>query len=171
MTTSLILSIVGVIISLGATGISVFLIIRQIRFQRHANEVPIAISLGQEYRSDEFQLAQSYVIELLAKEHNVSLGVTDLPMEARTRVLKVVNFFTWLAGLVFFDIVDEEFIVGLIGSRINNAWEKLEPYILQERQTKSNPDYLVFYEDLVCRIRQYGLAVDKYYLKLKRINP
>src|SRR5437879_724744 len=102
MTASLILSIVGVVAALGATGISVLLVIRQIRFQRHANEVPIAITLGQEYRSEEFQLAQTYVL-LLAKEHDASLGVTDLPIEARHHVMRVANFFTWLAGLVFFD--------------------------------------------------------------------
>lgn len=143
MATSLLLSIIGLIISLGATGISVFLVVRQIRFQRHANEVPIAISLGREYRSEEFQLAQNYVLDLLPIEHAPSLGVTGLPAAARNSVVRVVNFFTWLGGLVFFDIVDEELMVGLLGNRTNRAWEVLEPYIVQERETRSNPDYLV----------------------------
>jgi hypothetical protein len=114
MSISLILSITGVIVSLGATAISVFLLIRQIRFQRHSNEVPIAISLGQEYRSDEFQLAQSYVMELLPVQHDAALGVSGLPTSARNNVLKVASFFTWLGGLVFFDLVDEELMVGLL---------------------------------------------------------
>jgi hypothetical protein len=167
--TSLFLSIVGVAISLAAVGVSAFLVIRQIKFQRHANQVPVAVSLGQEYRSEDFQLAQDYVLNVLPTEHEASLGVTGLPGEARRRVLQVVAFFTGLGGLVFFDIADEEFVVGFLGNRIERAWHALEPYIVQERILENNPDFVVFFEDLVCRIRERGPAVDAYRSKLKRL--
>ncbi len=170
MNVSLILSIVGLATSLAAVGISSTLVIRQTRFQRHANQVPVAVSLGQEYRSDDFQLAQDYVLNALATAHEASSGVTGLPAEARRRVLRVTTFYTGLGGLVFFDIAEEEFVVGFIGNRIKGAWDALEPYILQERILMKNPDFLVFFEDLVCRTRERGRTVDTYHSKLKRLT-
>lgn len=169
MDASLILSIIGLIISLAAAGISAFLLIRQVRFQRHANQVPIAVSLGQEYRSEDFQRAQDYVFNALASEHEPDLGITRLPEEARQRVLRVVTFFTGLGNLVFFDIADEEFVIGFLGNRTKQVWETLEPYIIQERIRQNNPDFLIFFEDLVCRIRERGPAVDTYRSKLRRL--
>ena len=103
MTVSLILSLIGIVVSLGAVAVSALLVIRQIRFQRHANEVPIAISMGQEYRTAEFQQALNYVTITLAEEHHVGLGLTNLPGDAGEHALRVARFFTWLSGLVFFD--------------------------------------------------------------------
>jgi len=171
MTVSLILSLIGIVVSLGAVAVSTLLVIRQIRFQRHANEVPIAISMGQEYRTAEFQQALNYVTITLAEEHHVGLGLTNLPADAGEHALRVARFFTWLSGLVFFDIADEELIVGLLGSPINRAWEVLEPYILQERVAQNYPDAYVFFEDLVCRIRERELQVEEYSSKLKRLTP
>jgi hypothetical protein len=171
MAVSFILSIIVIVISLGAVGISALLVVRQIRFQRHANEVPIAITIGQEYRTAEFQQAFNYVTKTLAEDHHVGLGLTNLLADSGDYALRVARFFTWLSGLVFFDIVDEELIVGLLGSPINRSWEALEPYILQERVAQGYPDAYVFYEDLVCRIRERGLQVDEYSSKLKRLTP
>jgi hypothetical protein len=170
MDASLVLSIVGLAVSLAAAGISALLLIRQIKFQRHANQVPVAISLGQEYRSEDFQRAQDYVLNVLPSEHEASLGVTGLPEDARQHVHQVVAYFTGLAGLVFFDIADEEFVIGILGYRINKAWDVLEPYIVQERKLQNNPDFLVFFEDLVCRIRERGPAVYAYRFKLKKLT-
>jgi hypothetical protein len=169
MDASLILSIIGLAVSLVAAAISAFLLIRQVKFQRHANQVPIAMSLGQEYRSDDFQQAQDYVLNVLASEHEPNLGVTRLPEDARRRVLRVVTFFTGLGNLVFFDIADEEFVIGFLGNRTNQAWKRLEPYIIQERIRQGNRDFLVFFEDLVCRIRERGPAVDAYRSKLRTL--
>lgn len=170
MTASLVLSVIGLIISLAATGISVFLVGRQIRFQRHANEVPITISLGQEYRSEEFQRAQNYVLDSLSAKHTIELGVSALPVPDRDYVLRVVSFYTWLGGLVFFDLIDKEIIIGLLGNRIDRTWRVLEPYILREREVRNIPDFLVFYEDFVCRVREHGLAVNRYRSKLRRLT-
>ena len=109
-------------------------------------------------------------MNVLPAEHDPSLGVTRLPEKARMRVLRVIAFFTGLGGLVFFDIVDEEFVVGLFGGRALKAWDALEPYIIQERTLESNPDFLVFFEDIVCRIHERGPAVDAYRFKLKRLT-
>lgn len=170
MDTSLVLSVIGLLVSLIAAGISSFLLIRQITFQRHANQVPVAISLGQEYRSDDFQRAQDYVLNVLPSEHEPTSGVTRLPDEARRNVLRVITFFTGLGNLVFFDIADEEFVIGFLGNRIAKTWEVLEPYIAQERALENNPDFLVFFEDLVCRILERGPAIDAYHFKLKRLT-
>jgi hypothetical protein len=60
-------------------------------------------------------------------------------------------------------------MIGLLGTRTRKAWEILEPYIIQEREATGNPDFLVFYEDLVRRIHDRGSAVDEYRSKLKRL--
>jgi hypothetical protein len=169
MDASLILSIIGIALSLVATGISTFLVVRQTRFQRHANQVPVAITLAQEYRSEDFQVALDYVLHVLPTRHDSRLGISHLPEEGRRHARRVSAFFTTLAGLVFFDIVDEEFAIGFFGNRAKGAWDALEPYIVQERAQENNPDFVVFFEDLVCRVSERGPAVAAYRLKLKKL--
>jgi hypothetical protein len=168
---SLTLSITGLAISLITVGISTVLVARQIRFQRHANQVPVVISLGQEYRSDDFQRAQDYVVNTLRSEHDPSSGISGLPDQARHDVRQVSTFFTNLGTLVFLGMIDEEFAIGFLGYRARNDWEALEPYIVQERQLTNNPDLLVFFEDLVCRVRENGPVIDAYPSRLKRVTP
>lgn len=170
MDVSLVLSITGLALSVVATGVSAFLVIRQTRFQRHANQVPVAITLAQEYRSEDFQLALDYVLHVLPVRHDSNLGISHLPEEGRRNARQVAAFFTTLAGLVFFDVVDEEFAIGFFGNRANGAWDVLEPYIVQERSQERNPDFVVFFEDLICRVRERGPAVETYRLKLRKVT-
>jgi hypothetical protein len=170
MNTSLILSIIGLALSLVATGISTFLVIRQTRFQRHANQVPVAMTLGQEYRSEDFQLALDFVMHVLPVRHDSGLGISHLPEDARRYARRVAAFFTGLAGLVFFDVADEEFAIGFFGNRASDVWDVLEPYIVRERAQENNPDFLVFFEDLVCRVRERGLAVNAYRSRLRKLT-
>jgi hypothetical protein len=170
MDVSLVLSIIGLALSLAATGISTILVVRQTRFQRHSNQVPVAITLAQEYRSDDFQLALDYVMHVLPVRHDSKLGISHLPEEGRRYARRVASFFTNLAGLVFFDVADEDFAIGFFGNRAKDAWDVLERYIVQERAQENNPDFVVFFEDLVCRVRERGPAVEAYRLKLKKLT-
>ena len=164
---SLFISVAGLILSVAALATSTLLLFRQMTFMRHANQIPVSLNVMQEYRSADFQDARDYVLTALPAEHDPSLGFTHLPQEARRPAIQVTSLFSSLGSLVFFDMIDEKFVVSTLGYRVNEAWEVLEPYILNERKIRNDKDFQTFFEDLVCRIRENWPPEDAYGLKLK----
>ena len=88
MDSSTVVNIIALVISLGSLIATGLLVTRQNRMMRHANELPIIVSLTQEYRSREFQQIQNYVLQVVAKENSAAsgLGISDLPDAAREKV-------------------------------------------------------------------------------------
>src|SRR3954468_11682462 len=102
MSVNLLISIVGLVLSIMALATSTLLLFRQTTFMRHANQIPVSLNLMREYRSADFQRAQDYVMAALSAEHDPSLGVTHLPQEARRPTAHITSLFSSLGGLVFF---------------------------------------------------------------------
>ncbi|HEX3958851.1 MAG TPA: hypothetical protein VHZ03_19850 [Trebonia sp.] len=167
---SLGLSIAGLFLSVIAVGASTLLLVRQTAFMRHANEIPILTNLYQEFRSPDFQKAQDYVRNSLAPSFNSSLGISELPDEARYYVRKVANFYTSLGALIVLRLADEKFVISLLGNPADRTWKVLEPYILREREVQGNDDILAFYEDMVHRIRENYPVTKAYGIKVKRVT-
>ena len=51
-----------------------------------------------------------------------------------------------------------------------DIWNTVEPYIFQEREIRADRDFLVFYEDFVCRARDNRPLTNAYGLKFKRVG-
>lgn len=166
---SLTLTIISLLLSILAVATSTFLLVRQTIFMRHANEIPVSIELHQEFRSEEFQRAYIFVLNSLAPTYSPSLGLSNLPTEVRVQSTKVAAFFTSLGGLVSLGLVDERYAVALMGTLANRAWAVLGPYILCERQLRSDDEVLAFFEDFVCRVRENHPLAKAYGINFKRI--
>jgi hypothetical protein len=166
---SLIISIIGLALSVVATVMSLFILARQTVFLRQSNHIPISVDLAQEFRSDSFLESQDYVINKLRQEHGPDLGVSGLPADARKAVDRVTSYFTGLGALAVQRMLDEPYAVTFMGYRANRAWSELEPYIIREREIRGDSDYLVFFEDLICRIRDHWPPTQKYGFKLRSL--
>lgn len=169
MDPSLIISIIAVIVSIIAIAYSVII-------SQRSNSLQIMTDLFQEYRSIEFKDASRYVIDDLEKNCNPEDGYWQLKDPSRTRVLKVSHFFNNIGALVAYKIVDEDLIIGYMGSNILMVWDKLYPFLENERSHRLKKhgigkEYQEHFEDLVCRV--YNKKPDdilKNKLKLKKIS-
>jgi hypothetical protein len=167
---ALALNLVGILLSLAALTASTVLLLRQTVFLRHANEISVSVTLYQEYRSAEFQEAERYVRNSLPGNFDSALGLSNLPAEANMPSSKVAAYYNGLGTLVNLGLVDERFAVSLLGIGANRTWNTLEPYIFQEREIRADWDFLVFYEDFVCRARDNRPLTNAYGLKFKRVG-
>jgi hypothetical protein len=90
-------------------------------------------------------------------------GFSALPQEWRENAYRVCYFFDYLGVLVEFSIIREELAISLWGTAIIQVWQAAESFILMERAYRKktyppgiSPGFLVYYEDLVCRIIDRG---------------
>jgi len=170
MDSSLVISLIGLLLSIVATMMSLVILVRQTTFLRQSNHIPISVELAQEFRSDTFLDANDYVVHKLRQEHSPEAGVSGLPPDARRAVDRVTSYFTGLGALAVQQMLDEPYAVTFMGYRANRAWTELEPYIIRERQIRDDSDYLVFFEDLVCRIRNHWPPTKAYGFKLRSLT-
>jgi hypothetical protein len=81
----------------------------------------------------------------------------------REDAYEVCYYFDYLGVLVSFGIIREELVISLWGTTIIQVWLAAEPLISKERAHRRitysagiSPGFLVYYEDLVCRIMARG---------------
>lgn len=168
MSSSLVLNVLAVVVAFIALTVSVIFAMRQITIMRQANQMPVFVDLIQEYRSQDFQQAEHYVMYKLAREHTSSDGVLSLPSEARHAATVVLSFFGTVGSLIAFGILKEDIAVSTLGSRADKLWTDLEPFIIKERQRLGDSDFAKFFEDFVYRIRtnwppeeHYGILIHR----------
>lgn len=166
---SLSLNLISLFLSIAALVASTLLLIRQTAFMRHANEIPVAIDLHQEFRSAEFQQAYIFVLDTLATTCSSDMGISKLPTGARIQCTKVGGLFSSLGGLVVLGLVDERYAVSLMGVQASRAWAILEPYITNERQARGDTEIYAFFEDLVCRTRDKYPLTKAYGIRFRRM--
>lgn len=167
---SLALNLVSLLLSVLALIASTILLVRQTAFMRHANEIPVATELHQEFRSAEFQQAYVFVLDTLTSSCRPDSGISNLPREARLQCVKVAGLFTSLGGLVSLGLVDERYAVSLMGAQASRAWAILEQYIYNERKLRDDVEIYAFFEDLVCRARDNHPLAQAYGIRFRRIT-
>ncbi len=161
--------VVAAFISMVAVVLTALFAVRQLRSAQTANHTIVAIELLTRVRSgDEFQEAEDYVINQLAKaypEPDVSVG--DLPPEVRRLVSRVALYYNGLGQMLAFAAVDPRLLMSTVSFRSRQAWRVLEPYILAERARRGET-YLSHFEHLVhtATHNPWDTAVRK--LKLRR---
>ena len=151
----MLLNVMALTISILSLLAATYLAARQYRITRHANELPILVQLTQELRSSEFQEAEDYALRVLEAEHSCDLGITNLPIRAKTAVTTLLTFYSSFGAYIILGLADEKVIVSLFGFRANRAWVALEKYIQQERILRNDSEYVAYFEDLVCRVREH----------------
>jgi hypothetical protein len=153
MSSANLLNILALGISLLSLAITGLIAARQSTLMRHSNELPIFVELTQEYRSEDYQRAELYVLRQLSTEQPASRGISNLPEGPRMAVTRVFSFYSALGAYVALGLADEQVVISLLGYSINRAWSALEPYILRERTLRNDDYHLIFFEELVCRTR------------------
>jgi hypothetical protein len=66
-------------------------------------------------------------------------------------------------------LAGERFVVAFLGTAANVTWDRLEPYVIREREIRGDGEILAFFEDFVCRIRENHPLEKAYGLELKKI--
>lgn len=165
----MILNIVSLVAALLALALSSWITLRQSRFMRHANEVPLLMETFKEYRSPQYQQYEHYVVNRLGQENAPELGLAKLPDEARVAATSLVTFFNIVGSFLIFDMTDESVVVPLFGYRANRAWSALEPFIVHERKLRGEDVYAAYFEDLICRVRERGPLLSSYGIRLRRL--
>ena len=164
------LNVLALVLSILSAAVSVVIALRQSDLTRQTNELPILVELTQEFRSTEFQEAESYVLSRLTDEISVGAATSSLPSEAKQAVTTMISFFLSLGAYGAFGLADEKIIISLFGYRANRLWQILEPYILAERELRGDDHYCFYFEDLVCRTRDAWLASKGLEVEIRRLD-
>src|SRR5689334_8587407 len=106
MNSASILNVLAVIAAFAALAVSVIFANRQTRLMRRTNQMPIFVELIQEFRSQDFQKAERYIMENL-ESYPPDKGVLQLPEEASWAITKVQSFFGTLGSLIIYGVINE----------------------------------------------------------------
>jgi hypothetical protein len=119
--------------------------------------------LAAEFRDREFVRAVHFVRDDLRNVvQDPAVRPKELPVEVQDPLGRVSVFFDQLGQLVAYRAVEEKLVLSLVGAWIDQTWRAVEPHVKAERQARLDEmargaaisaDYLVFYEDLVARVR------------------
>jgi hypothetical protein len=154
MDTGTLTNAVALSVSVLALTMSTLLAIRQLRTTRAAgqdsNHTQVLLRLNGEYRTDEFQASEEFVLERLAEEHDPGLGIGRLPSEARRHARRVGHYYADYGMLSALPTVDSDRIVGVVHFRVREAWVALEPYVRAERRERGSNSYWRYFEHLAC---------------------
>jgi hypothetical protein len=158
-----IISIASVFIAAVAVCIATWQVRASAKNAERSNALPVLSEIFSEWRSPEFRMSILYLISETPAASS-SEGFASLPEIWREHAYKVCYFLDYLGVLVVRDIIREETIIGMMGTRIIQVWRAIEPHILAERQYRirtypsdAPPGFLVYYEHLVaCTINLGG---------------
>ncbi|WP_433730116.1 hypothetical protein ACQP2Y_19225 [Actinoplanes sp. CA-051413] len=114
-----------------------------------SNHTQVLLRLNGEYRTDEFQASEEFVLDRLAEAHDPELGIARLPSEARRHVRRVGHYYADYGMLAALPTIDSDRIVGVVHFRVREAWAVLEPYTRAERRIRGN-SYWRYFEHLAC---------------------
>lgn len=156
------LSLASVAIAFIAVAVATWQVRSSARSAERTHTLPVVSEVWQQFRSSEFRASVNYLILTIPASHG-DHGFSSLPKEWREKAYGVCYFFDYLGALVQFDIIREDLVISLWGTVVIQAWQAVEPFIILERQHRIrtyppgiSPGFLVYYEDLVCRIRDRG---------------
>lgn len=157
-----IVSLISVLVAIAAVWVATWQVRASAKSTERSNALPVLSEIFAEWRSTEFRQSIMYLL------NEIPGGVLDdgfesLPEEWREHAYKVCYFLDYLGILVVYGIMNEETIIGMMGTRIIQLWRAMEPYIMAERRYRirtyppdAPPGFLVYYEHLVRRTIDLG---------------
>ena len=132
---------------------AVVVALRANRLARHANALPTLVELFREYRNDRLSSTRRQ-IWWSADQWEPGDGLDGIPGNERQKVRELLWFLDNLGALVTHDIVAIGPVSGYLGGSALNMWERLEPFILSERQKLENPEWQLYFQNLAALIRE-----------------
>lgn len=143
--------IVALAISLLALAVSTLLTIRQIRLASGSNHLPVVLNAFRESRLPGWFTAQEYILEKLTGEFSPSRGWRGLPEDIRSLININGIFYDDIGKLVAHGVIGEDFVIGSYGTTVVELWDKLAPYVYEERRSYT-PNFWIYFEDLATRV-------------------
>lgn len=171
MDQSTVINIASLSIAILALVVSAVSATRQWTVMRQANQMSVVVGFMQEFRSEEFQTHERYLLNILAAKGNPTNGVAGQDEPGQRAINYVTSFFSALGMLLVHRIVDEAIVISMFGFRADRAWSLLEGYITRERELRQDPQFASPFEHLVARVRQGWPPDERYRLQQHQINP
>jgi hypothetical protein len=138
----------SLVLSVLALFVSVAIAVRQLRAAHNSNSISVMLELFGEYRSPEMLQARTVVLERLPslKRHETELGWASLPTDVRDSALRTSHFFDNVGILVANDLIPPDPMIAFFGGSALNCWERMLPYISEERAKWGTPLYQAYFE-------------------------
>jgi hypothetical protein len=158
------ISIVALVVSVIALGLSGYLTYRQLRLSRQANSLPVLVDMFREHRNRDLREARHFIFNHL-DEYDVTGGLDGLPRDKQLLVSDLAFFYDNLGALVAYGIVDPEPVAGYLGGSVILVFDKLRPLISAERarrQKLSDPKrWQIYFEYLYQTVKAHNPERDR----------
>ena len=157
-----IVNFASLLIALTAVCVAIWQVRASSKSSELSNALPIISEIMHEWRSSDFRSDALYIIahSPKGKEGN---GFGSLPTRWRNRAYRVCYFFDYVGVLASLGIISDELVISMMGTRIMQIWQVLEPYIARERRFRAEtyppdvpPGFLVYFEHIVARVVELG---------------
>ena len=149
------LSVAGVLLSVVALGVSLWVGLRQVRRQREANFVPLLMGLLEAFRTEQFHHDYEVVCKRLPRDHDPAFGLRALPADVRGSFVRVVYLYQQFAMLVELKLLAYDDVARVAGHRMTEIWAAIEPFVQVDRQDPdSSGSGFRLLEDFVRRYRE-----------------
>lgn len=162
LTQSNLVNLASLLIALTAVCVAVWQVRASSKNSELSNALPIVSEIMHEWRSSDFRSDVLYIIEHSPRDKR-GKGFGSLSIRWRDRAYRVCYFFDYVGVLASLGIVSDELVISMMGTRIIQIWQVLEPYIERERQFRAEtypqgvpPGFLVYFEHIVTRILDLG---------------
>lgn len=157
-----IVNLVSLFIALIAVGVAIWQVRASDRSSERSNALPIVSEIMHEWRSTQLRSDVAYILDHTPQGKGEE-GFNSLPSRWRDRAYRVCYFFDYVGVLASLGIISDELVISIMGTRIVQVWQKLEPFIGQERQYRAKtyppgvpPGFLVYFEHIVTRVLDLG---------------
>ena len=141
------------IAALVVSAVTVIAVARQVTEAKKSNTLPTAIDLFREYRSIEMERARRLLADQMPRL-DTTRGMQGLPEDVAVAAAQVSHYLDNLGLLVARGLVDPELATGFLGENILRTWQDLSPFILRERELRSQSNYQPYFEHLVATVQQ-----------------
>jgi hypothetical protein len=122
-----VVSLTSIVIALAALWVAIWQTRESSRASAVINSSPIAADIWSEWRSEEFRQHMLKVVNSQPSPVSGAGRMEDLPPDYRTSAYAVIYYFNQVGTLAAFDLVNENLVVGVLGSWVMQTWRALEP--------------------------------------------
>lgn len=130
-----------------------FVAYRELSEAASSRHMEVADRLFDELNSDENIEARRWIFQYLPD--NPEEGIRTMSPEGQAAVKQVLNSLDRVAFLTQSGWIPDEIIMPWMHPMIAKSWEKLEPYVIYERQRRNEPYYYRYAGELAGRCRDW----------------
>ena len=145
---------------------SAFAALRQIRHMRSGNAISLLTAYNNEFDTQEFQLAFSYVRtdlpERLQNDEVLDALAKAPPFVGEFASIRLIaNFFEDMGAFVMQRLLDGDIVCSLYGENVTSAWRSIAPVAALVREKTQTPQIWENFEYLAVRSEDFMAAHPK----------